>query len=128
MYSTVGCPLEAGGTRAEAGGTPVSPASSGHDSPFAAFMQWSNWLYAQTNTTGNLHLLHLAKLLLKFLTQEKGLDEKMVAQALLTDYQRGNRSDLPKFLKSTTAPTPTTKIPSAPNGLSRQARHQKNSN
>ncbi len=68
-------------------------------SPFAAFMQWSDWLYAQTNTTGNLHMLRLAKLLMQFLTKEKGLDPQAVAEALWNDYQRGNRPDIPGFLK-----------------------------
>ena len=36
-------------------------------SPFAAFMQWSDWLYKNTGTTGNLAMLRLAKLLMEFL-------------------------------------------------------------
>ncbi|MDH3982178.1 MAG: DUF4080 domain-containing protein, partial [Kiritimatiellaceae bacterium] len=68
-------------------------------SPFAAFMEFSDWLYAKTNTTGNLHMLRLAKLLLEFQTVEKGMDEKTVAEALWKDYQRGNRPDVPGFLK-----------------------------
>ncbi len=62
-------------------------------------MQWSDWLYAQTNTTGNLHMVRLAKLLMQFLTKEKGLDPQAVAEALWNDYQRGNRPDIPGFLK-----------------------------
>jgi len=68
-------------------------------SPFAAFMQWSDWLYAKTNSTGNLHMLRLAKLLLEFLTQEEGMNEETVAKSLWFDYQRGNRPDVPGFLK-----------------------------
>lgn len=69
------------------------------DSPFAAFMHFSDWLYARTNTTGNLHVVRLAKLLMEFLTSENNLDEKIVAVALWNDYQRGNRPDVPGFLK-----------------------------
>ena len=68
-------------------------------SPFAAFMQWTDWLYAKTNTTGNLHMVRLAKLLFEFLTKERGQDEKAVAEALWHDYSRGNRPDVPGFLK-----------------------------
>jgi hypothetical protein len=68
-------------------------------SPFAAFMQWSDWLYAKTNTTGNLHMVRLARLLMEFLIAQKGLAEKIVAENLYNDYQRGNRPDIPGFLK-----------------------------
>jgi len=68
-------------------------------SPFAAFMAWSDWLYAKTNTTGNLHIVRLAKLLMEFLNKVKGLEEKTIAEALWHDYRRGNRPDIPGFLK-----------------------------
>jgi radical SAM superfamily enzyme YgiQ (UPF0313 family) len=68
-------------------------------SAFAAFMRFSDWLYAKTNTTGNLHVVRLAKLLMEFQTLELGLDEKQVAEALWADYQRGNRPEVPGFLK-----------------------------
>ena len=68
-------------------------------SPFSAFMTWSDWLYARTNTTGNIAMLRIAKLLLEFLRDEKGLNEELVAEALWKDYQRGNRPDVPGFLQ-----------------------------
>jgi hypothetical protein len=91
-------------------------------------MAWGNWLYAKTDTTGKLHLLRLAKLLLEFLTLEKGQEKKVVAEALLKDYQRGNRPDIPAFLKGSFGASP----PAAPAGnapvsgkrLPRQSRHQ----
>jgi len=103
------------------------------DSPFAAFMQWSDWLYAKTNTTGNLHMLRLAKLLLEFKTTEKGLDENTVGESLWKDYQRGNRTDVPGFLKKLIreprSPSPleaSDTVPPASSGLPRQTRHQTN--
>ncbi len=107
-------------------------------SPFAAFMQWSDWLYAKTNSTGNIALLRLSKLLLKFLAEEKGLDEKTVAETLWRDYQRGNRPDVPGFLKKLSGKSPLdagdTPVPPGDlsltpewlraNGLPRQSRHQ----
>ncbi len=71
-------------------------------SPFAAFMEWSDWLYAKTDTTGNLHMVRLAKLLMEFLSSEKGMDENPVTKALWKDYRRGNRHDVPGFLKKFT--------------------------
>ncbi|HEY5653145.1 MAG TPA: DUF4080 domain-containing protein, partial [Pontiella sp.] len=66
---------------------------------FASFMQWSDWLYSKTNTTGNLNTIRLAKLLLEFLSTVKRIDEKTVAEALFKDHQRSNRPDIPGFLK-----------------------------
>jgi radical SAM superfamily enzyme YgiQ (UPF0313 family) len=85
--------------RQDVGDTPVPPASCGQPSAFGAFMHFSDWLYAKTDTTGNLHVVRLAKLLMEFLTQEIGLDEKAVAENLWADYERGNRPDVPGFLK-----------------------------
>ena len=68
-------------------------------SPFAAFMEWSDWLYTETNTTGNLHFIRLASLLLDFLVTERRLNEEAAAKTLWTDYQRTNRPDVPGFLK-----------------------------
>ena len=91
-------------------------------------MQWSDWLYAQTETTGNLHMVRLAKLLMEFLTTQKGLPEKAVAEALWHDYSRGNRPDVPGFLKKHGfGAAPAAKedpIPPTPL-LPRQARHSK---
>jgi radical SAM superfamily enzyme YgiQ (UPF0313 family)/REP element-mobilizing transposase RayT len=112
-------------------------------SPFAAFMQWSDWLYAKTNTTGNLHMVRLAQLLLEFLTAEKGMGGKTVAESLSGDYQRGNRTDIPGFLKKLSGKSPLEAgdtpvppafvspassrpcpVPPASSGLPRQSRHQ----
>jgi radical SAM superfamily enzyme YgiQ (UPF0313 family) len=97
-------------------------------SPFGAFMQWSDWLYAQTNTTGNLHMVRLAKLLMQYLAEEKGIQGKTIAEALWNDYQRGNRPDVPGFLKKFgfgqgPAERGDTTVPPASSGLPRQARH-----
>ncbi|VGO17034.1 hypothetical protein PDESU_05628 [Pontiella desulfatans] len=108
----------------------AEPAVVQPNSPFAEFMAFSDWLYATTHTTGNLHMVRLAKLLLEYLVEEKGLDEKTVAEALWFDYQRGNRPDVPGFLKPfepkedqaesrrDACDTHTARLP-------RQARHQK---
>ncbi|QBG48382.1 DUF4080 domain-containing protein [Verrucomicrobia bacterium S94] len=96
--------LWTGGRRAACDTAPNVPQAArllpvNGNSPFAAFMHFSDWLYAQTNTTGNLHVIRLAKLLMNYLTVEKGLAEKDVAKALWNDYRSGNRPDVPGFLK-----------------------------
>lgn len=96
-------------------------------SPFAAFMDWSDWLYKKTNTTGNLHMVRLAKLLLEFLTNVKQVDNVETATALWTDYQRGNRPDVPGFLKQYGFEKAETPKVDSSMSMHRQARHQKNS-
>ncbi|MBN2684296.1 MAG: DUF4080 domain-containing protein [Pontiellaceae bacterium] len=104
-------------------GVTVSPASCGPSSAFLAFMRWSDWLYAQTGTTGNLHMVRLAKLLMTYLTQELGLSERTVAEALWSDYSRGNRPDVPGFLKKFGFEQGQQNQETPPSGLPRQSRH-----
>lgn len=92
-------------------------------SPFAAFMSWSDWLYAQTNTTGNLHMVRLARLLMQYLAEEKGIEEKTAATALWNDYQRGNRPDIPGFLKKFGFEKTAADTARSSGSLPRQARH-----
>jgi hypothetical protein len=92
-------------------------------SPFAAFLHWSDWLYDRTGTTGNLHMVRLAGLLLHFLVKERQLNENAVAEALWHDYQRGNRPDVPGFLKKFGFERSVDAKPLSGAPLSRQARH-----
>ena len=92
-------------------------------SAFAAFMKFSDWLYAKTDTTGNLHMVRLSKFLMEFLTLELGLDEKIVAKALWTDYQRGNRPDVPGFLKKFGFEKRDTEALKLSTPMARQTRH-----
>jgi radical SAM superfamily enzyme YgiQ (UPF0313 family) len=68
-------------------------------SPFWAFMGWSRWLYARTGRNHAIALADLAELLFKYLSGELRLDAKETANAIYRDYQRGGRSDKPKFLR-----------------------------
>jgi radical SAM superfamily enzyme YgiQ (UPF0313 family) len=92
-------------------------------SPFAAFMHWSDWLYQQTGATGNLHVVRLARLLLQFLMEEKSMPERDVAAMLWQDYGRGNRPDVPGFLKKFGFERPEDAKERSENSLPRQARH-----
>jgi len=102
---------------------PVPQASRLPASAFAAFMQFSDWLYARTNTTGNLHMVRLARLVMQFLTEEKGMDEYKVADSLWRDYQRGNRPDVPGFLKKFGFEKQHANAPHSAASLPRQSRH-----
>ena len=67
--------------------------------PFAGFMKWSEWAYAQQGSNYGIALLRLAELLFRYLTGELGLAAHQVANTLGSDYQRGGRSDTPVFLR-----------------------------
>ncbi len=103
------------------------PAEAGtpNYSPFAAFLQFSDWLHARTGRTDSIALARLMELLFEFLTVELRLDAKPVAETLWRDYQRGGRRDKPAFLKALIS-TKETLIPlrKAKTALpKRQARH-----
>jgi hypothetical protein len=86
-------------------------------------MEFSDWLYAQTNTTGNLHMVRLARLLMQYLVEEKRIQEKTVAEALWNDYQRGDRPDVPGFLKKFGFKKTVGATTRSNASLPRQARH-----
>ncbi|HET7626011.1 MAG TPA: DUF4080 domain-containing protein [Verrucomicrobiae bacterium] len=69
------------------------------DSPFRAFMRFSEWLHAQTGRTDAIALVRLMELIFNFLKNETANDPKIIAETLWRDYQRGGRYDKPGFLK-----------------------------
>ncbi len=72
---------------------------SENKSPYAAFLRWSEWLYAQTGRQHGIALGRLAELLFRHLTEQLGHDPATVAALLWRDYQRGGRVDQPVFLR-----------------------------
>jgi len=68
-------------------------------SPFRAFMRWSDWLFARVQRTDSIALVRLMQLLFEYLTVELRLGAADVAAALVEDYRRAGRGDLPAFLK-----------------------------
>jgi hypothetical protein len=94
------------------------------DSPFRAFMEWSEWLYSRTGRGHSISLIHLAELLFRYLTEQTRLTANDTAVSLWRDYQRGGRRDKPEFLRNyiPDGPVPA-KVPGRSNTLKRQARH-----
>jgi hypothetical protein len=68
-------------------------------SPFHSFLRFSDWLYAQLGRTDSIALARLMELLFEFLTQDRKLDAKLVAETFWQDCQRTGRRDAPNFLK-----------------------------
>jgi radical SAM superfamily enzyme YgiQ (UPF0313 family) len=96
---------------------------NGGRAPFAAFMQWSDWLYARIGRRHAIALARLAELLFEYLTVESGLPAAEVAQSLWRDWQRAGRREKPEFLAGfLSGATPKT-APPATAVPKRQARH-----
>jgi radical SAM superfamily enzyme YgiQ (UPF0313 family) len=77
----------------------TTPLVWGNRSPFSRFLHFSDWLYDASGRTNGIALKRLAELLFRYLITETGADEKLAAQAVWNDYQRGGRSDRPEFLR-----------------------------
>lgn len=76
----------------------TAPLLWGSGSPFAAFLAWSDWLFAREGRKHGIALARLAELLFDYLTSLGGLAREDVAAALARDWQRAGRRDLPEFL------------------------------
>ncbi len=67
-------------------------------SAFAAFMRWSDWLYARIGRQHSIALDRLAQCLFEYLTEECGQSRLSVAEALWRDWQKAGRREKPAFL------------------------------
>ena len=116
LWSVPFSPSPLGGERAGVRGERISS--------FMAFLRWSDWLYARIGRTDSIALARLAELLFKFLTEELHLDEKLVAETLWRDWQRGGRAEKPEFLRPWTADSDPRPIQRRPvSTMKRQSRH-----
>lgn len=70
------------------------------DAPFARFLQFSDWLYAQTGMTGDLALDRLFRLLHAGLTALFEVEDSAVRAALETDFNRTGNQGMPRFLRA----------------------------
>jgi radical SAM superfamily enzyme YgiQ (UPF0313 family) len=92
-------------------------------SPFAAFMKWSDWVYARIGRQHAIALARLAELLFEYLTQESGLPAEQVAQSLWKDWRRAGRREKPEFLAKYLSESEAAPIQPVVNLPKRQARH-----
>lgn len=70
------------------------------DSPFHAFLEFSDWLFGRVGRRASIQLKALTECLFQFLVEVRGHEGATVGPILAEDYQRGGRSDLPKSLRS----------------------------
>jgi len=67
-------------------------------SPFARFLHFSDWLFARAGASHGIALRNLSEWVFDYLTVELGQKAGEAAAAVWRDYQRGGRSDRPRFL------------------------------
>jgi hypothetical protein len=70
------------------------------DSPFARFLQFSDWLHARTGMTGDLALDRLFRLLHEGLTVLFEVEESVLRAALEKDFNRTGNRGMPRFLRT----------------------------
>lgn len=93
-------------------------------SPFARFMQLSDWLWKTAGRTSNISLQNLCELLFKFLTEELHQSQRETALAIWSDYQTAGRSDRLKCLLPWIADLPIPRQNAEKTAIPpRQARH-----
>jgi len=100
---------------------------AGGGSPFGEFLQLSEWLYEREGKQHGILLTRLMELVFTYLTTESGQPPRDVAGVLWRDFQRGERAELPPFLRPHLPPTEVA-TPAARHGKNRttlrQSRHR----
>ncbi|MGD1085529.1 MAG: radical SAM protein [Verrucomicrobiota bacterium] len=91
--------------------------------PFAAFMDWSGWLYERVGRRHGIALESLAELLFQYLTTRGQVPPDTAAACLSRDWRRAGRREPPAFLASRPADAPAGPAPARPLAPRRQARH-----
>jgi radical SAM superfamily enzyme YgiQ (UPF0313 family) len=82
-----------------AGSSNASAAEAKSTSPFWRFLTLSDWLYEREGRHHAIALVTLMELLFEFLTRDGGHETRLVAAALWRDFQRGDRGEMPPFLR-----------------------------
>ena len=95
---------------------------NGGESPFAAFMKWSDWLRAREGRQHGIALARLAELLFEYLTKEAGRAAAEVAPRVWRDWRRAGRRERPEFLAPHLTDADDPVFRSQPGAPKRQAR------
>jgi hypothetical protein len=99
------------------------------ESPFWSLWKLTDWLHDRLGRFAGIPLVKLTELLFEYLTTQADCSQERLAPILLTDYQRGGRSDVPLFLRQVLQPDDRrsqTEETSATRRLPRQSRHVSN--
>lgn len=71
---------------------------------YEGFYAFSEWLYAQTESTWQISLERLAELLFRYLTEKMHHDEKSIKTTMIEDIMSGRGRKLPSFLRDNYVP------------------------
>jgi hypothetical protein len=93
------------------------------DSPFDSFLAFSDWLFAQIQRTHTIALDTLARHLWSYLVEHIGRAAPEVSQALVQDWRRTGRKDLPPWLEEHQSGSGMREPAQIPRTPRRQARH-----
>lgn len=69
------------------------------ESPFHGFLAFSDWVYQKIQRTDSISLNSLAELIFLFLTEHDRMEASKAAHALIADFQRVGRKELPELLR-----------------------------
>jgi len=92
-------------------------------SPFAAFLDFSGWIYERLGRRHGIAPALLAESLFIYLTSRAGVEARAAAQSLWRDWQRAGRRDKPEFLAEHIPNGPENRARSQAQTPKRQARH-----
>lgn len=101
----------------------TTPSLWRHTTPFAGFLQFSDWLYGRVRRTDSIALLRLTELLFHYLTVELQQEARSVSEVLWRDYQRGGHREAPDFLAAHLPQSPRREAVGRAGAPKRQARH-----
>lgn len=90
---------------------------------FKNFFSFSLWIYEQTNSTWQISLDRLAKLLFTYLANTRSLEKQHIADCLAQDLMKIEGRVLPAFLRPYVAHTPKTPKNKVSGHNKRQLRH-----
>jgi len=96
---------------------------SGGLSPFAAFLDFSEWIYEKIGRRHGIALASLAELLFQYLTSRGAVAPRIAAQTLWRDWQRAGRREKPEFLVEHIPDDGGKRVRSQAPAPKRQARH-----
>ncbi len=91
--------------------------------PFAAFLDFSAWIYERIGRQHSIALASLAELLFRYLTSRGGVAVQTAAQTLWRDWQRAGRREKPDFLAQHILADTVQPARRKALALKRQARH-----
>jgi len=93
------------------------------DGVFESFFAFSSWIYQQTNSTWQISLDRLAKLLFDYLSHTSLAEKQHIADCLVKDLMKIEGRVLPAFLRPYVPHTPKTPRNKAAGHNKRQLRH-----